>query len=266
MEQLARSLGARALAEGAAAFMRELSSPSGPAHLEMRTLGAFRLRRDGKTLGPADWADERARALLKRLASGTTWTPAALARSISPRGGAEELDQAVAAARLVLDPEGRFPADHFVVVGSDLVQLRHVDVDVDLFLDEARRGLVDNGAAELLRAAEARYGGDFLEEHPSEHWAVPTREEARSRYVEISRALAADAVRTQDLEAAARYCRRILERDPYDEQAHHVLVSSLDLQGRYPEARRCYSTYVQRLDELGLEAVPWDQITKAVPV
>ena len=68
--------------------------------------------------------------------------------------------------------------------------------------------------------------------------------------------------------AAARYSRRILERDPYDEGAHLTLVAALASSGREQEARSCYATYATRLDELGLEAVPWASVNQtgaAVP-
>ena len=264
VEHLARSLGARSLADQAAAMARRLDLSGTTSQVEIATLGGFRVRRNGTSVGLTDWPDESARGLLKRLAArrGAPWTRTALARSLG--GTVDDLDAAVRHARTVLDPDHQFPADQFVVDDGECVLLRNADVDVHLFLDEAVRGLEQAEGRELLRRAEARYGGDFLEEHPSEPWAFPLREEARTRYLEVSRALAADAVRTSDPESAARYSRRILERDPYDEQAHLALVASLDQQGRYPEARRCYSTYVQRLDELGLEAVPWGQATVSV--
>ncbi len=262
IEQLARSLGARALADEAAALSRELDRARGHGHLEIRTLGGFRLRRDGQLVGPSGWPDESARALLKRLAvrSRAPWSMSDLARSLAPGAAVEDVKKAVTEARLVLDLQQRFGEQHFVRVIGDLVELQNVDVDVHLFLDESARGLARSDR-DLLRSAEARYGGEVLEEHPGEQWVLALREEARGRYVEVSRALATEALHSGDPEAAGRYGRRILERDPYDEQAHVVLVAALHAQGRQPEARRSYTAYVQRLEELGLEAVPWGQVT-----
>ena len=267
VEQLARSLGARGLADQAAALARDLEQPGTAPQVEIVTLGGFRVRRNGVTLGLTDWPDESARAVLKRLAAhpGAPWARGALARSLAPGATADGLAAALEQARRALDPDGLLDHDHFIVDTADTVILRNVEVDVHLFLEESARGLEQEDGRELLRRAEGRYGGDFLEEHPSEPWAFPLREEARGRYVEVSRALAADALRSGDPESAARYSRRILERDPYDEQAHLALVASLEAQARHPEARRCYSNYVQRLDELGLEAVPWGQATVSVP-
>ncbi len=42
----------------------------------------------------------------------------------------------------------------------------------------------------LLRAAEAAYSGDFLEEDVYADWAAGMREEARALYVRVARVLA----------------------------------------------------------------------------
>ncbi|MCW2601077.1 MAG: transcriptional activator domain protein [Frankiales bacterium] len=261
VELLARSLGARGLAEQAAGLGGALDLESGAARVELATLGGFRVRRGGKALGIADWPDEAARSVLKRLAArpSLSWSRAAMSRSIWPAGAPDEaLEKAVSQARVALDPVGRLAEDFFVVLDAEVVALvpEHVEVDVHGFLAES--AALDDIAQ--LQRAESRYCGDFLEEHPGEPWADRLREEARSRYVQVARALAEDSARAGEHEAAARYSRRILERDPYDEGAHLALVAALTELGRPGEARRCYGLYVQRLEELGLEAVPWGQI------
>jgi DNA-binding SARP family transcriptional activator len=266
VEHLARSLGARGLADQAAQLGGALDLESGAARVEITTLGGFRVRRGGKALGIADWPDEVARAVLKRLAARPTlsWSRVAMARSIwSATACHEDLEKAVSHARTALDPAGRFADDFFITLDAESVALvpEHVDVDVHAFLRESAT-LTD---MVMLRRAEARYAGDFLEEHPGELWADRLREEARSRYVQVARALAADAARSGEHEAAARFSRRILERDPYDEAAHVALVAALTALGRHAEARRCYGTYVQRLEELGLEASPWGRPGTAAP-
>jgi ATP/maltotriose-dependent transcriptional regulator MalT/DNA-binding SARP family transcriptional activator len=258
VEELGRALGARSLVQQAARVAAELDLAGGDDRVEVVTLGGFRVRLRGRALGLADWPDESARDLLKRLTTrdGTPWPRAVLARTLGA-AAPEDLDAAVEQARQALDPDGRHAPDHYVAEDEGGLLLRNCEVDVHAFLREASEGLHRDDGVERLRRAEARYAGDYLEEHPGEPWALALREEARGRYVEVSRALAGAAIRSGDPEAAARYARRILERDPYDERAHLALVAALDALGRGAEARRCYSAYVQRLDELGLEAVPW---------
>ena len=105
-----------------------------------------------------------------------------------------------------------------------------------------------------MRRAETLYTGDFLEEDAYEEWALIAREEARAMYFEVLHALADAARVAQRPEDVARYARRLLERDPYDERAHLDLVVSLEQAGGHGEARRAYGTYCARMEEIGVES------------
>jgi DNA-binding SARP family transcriptional activator len=161
----------------------------------------------------------------------------------------------------VLDSERRFDADHFVVssAGAVSLDLDHVAVDLEAFLDEAAAGLAlhDEGRAgeahARLSAAEAAYAGDLLEEDLYEDWAVAAREQARDMYVRVARRLAADAQAAGDHGGAVRFLLRVLERDAYDEEAHLALVLALVDAGRHGEARRAFRVYRGRMDEVGVE-------------
>ena len=56
---------------------------------------------------------------------------------------------------------------------------------------------------------------------------------------------------------AVRHRLRILDVDPYDEDAHLDMIRSLTAQRRHGEARRAYRTYCTRLAELELEPAPF---------
>jgi len=83
---------------------------------------------------------------------------------------------------------------------------------------------------------------------------VALREQARAAYIRVTRALAAAAARHGDHQDAVALLLRVLERDPYDEQAHLGLVSALEAAGRHGEARRAYAVYSGRMAELGVKA------------
>jgi DNA-binding SARP family transcriptional activator len=182
-----------------------------------------------------------------------------------PEKLSNRLSVALSTVRGVLDPERHFQPEHYVpadgtTVALDLSNLR---VDVEGFLADANEGLSLRRAGRrreadaVLAAAEAEYTGDFLEENAYEDWAVPLREEARATYISVARALAEDALRSNDREAAIRLNLRILERDRYDEQAHLGLVSALLRAGSHGEARRAYLAYASRMEELVVEPAPF---------
>ncbi len=262
-----RALGVGARAAEAAGPLRSLTARNGPP-VALRSLGAFRVLRDGTTAPVTDWQSRKARDLLKMLLArrGRPTSREVLMDNLWPgedpgRLG-NRLSGLLSTVRSVLDPDHRFAAEHLVVSdrGSVWLELDHLDIDVLSFLEAASAGLSlrrdgSAGAADVLRAAEAAYTGDFLEDDPYEEWATPLREEARAAYTAVTHALATDAVRSGDHDMAVRYCLRILERDPYDEGAHLDLVRSLVSAGRHGEAHRHYQLYAARMHEIGVESV-----------
>lgn len=247
---------------------RRVPSPSesGPS-LTVQTLGRFRVLIDGVPVAASSWQSRKARDLLKILVArrGRPVPRDELMGSLWPDGEGEKvanrLSVALSTLRAVLDPAKRASSNSFLVSDREAcrLDLSHVAVDVERFLGEAHKGLAlarsgEPGATELLRIAESAYNGDFLEENPYEDWALGLREEARGVYLRTCRALAQEAQSRGDAADAARYVRRLLERDPYDEAAHLQLVQILLVAGQYGEAHRAYRTYSSRMTEVGVEA------------
>ena len=71
------------------------------------------------------------------------------------------------------------------------------------------------------------------------------------------RKLAELAQTSRDSAARSRYLLRLIERDPFDEQAHLDLVRLLGASGRHGEARRRYRLYCRRMEEIEVEAAPY---------
>ncbi len=269
-EALFRSLGARGRAAAAASRIDALDRAARPP-LRIGSLGRFRVVRDGEVVPATAWQSKKARDLLKILVArrGRPTTRETFFELLWPDEDPEPLGNrlsvAQATVRGVLDPDRRYPAEYFLVAdkSSLALDLEHVDLDIARFLDGAaaasralRAGDVVTAQREL-EAAEALYGGDFLEEDPYEDWAVATREEAQATYIGIARQLAASAAATGDADLATRYYLRILERDPYDESAHLGLVDALRAAGRHGEARRRYGFYAAKMEEIAVEAAPY---------
>jgi DNA-binding SARP family transcriptional activator len=173
------------------------------------------------------------------------------------------LSVALSTVRAVLDPERRFGPDQFVAADRHAVWIADLLVDVEDFLATAAAGLDTSARGDhdqafaLLTSAETAYAGDFLEEDRYEDWAVALREEARAAYLAVTRTLAGIAAEAGDHDLAVRYQLRLLERDPYDEEAHISLVVALAKAGRHGEARRRYRLYSERMAEIGVESAPF---------
>jgi hypothetical protein len=59
-----------------------------------------------------------------------------------------------------------------------------------------------------------------------------------------------------------RLLLRVLDRDAYDELAHLGVCRALLRGGRHGEARRRHRWYAERMDELGLPAVPLHELAR----
>jgi ATP/maltotriose-dependent transcriptional regulator MalT len=266
-----RTLGNRPGAARAAAIRDTISGARPAAHprLTIQTLGGFRVLRAGTPVPVTAWQSRKARDLVKILVT-QRGRPVSRERLISLLWPGEPADRvgnrlsvALSTARTVLRSH-RGSTEHCLLAEGDAVRLDTgiAAVDVLSFLDGADRGLHAwrndrPEALALLRSAEARYAGDFLEEDPYEDWATELREEARLTYVQVATVLAGHAAEIGEHIPASRYCLRILERDRYDEPAHLALVRALAAAGSHGEARRRYRTYVARMAEIDVEPRPF---------
>jgi ATP/maltotriose-dependent transcriptional regulator MalT len=269
-ERIFRSMGARGPMADAADIVEAITAAERPT-LRIQSLGRFRLVREGEPVPTTAWQSKKARDLLKILVArrGRATTRDAFFELLWPDDDPEPLGNrlsvALATVRGVLDPDKQFPPEYFVPAdkGSIALDLDHIELDVETFLEEAAaasrlsRAGDAAGARSRLEAAEALYGGDFLEEDPYEDWAVGLREEAQATYISIARSLAEASAADGDADGATRYYLRILERDAYDEGAHLGLVAALVAAGRHGEARRRYGFYAAKMEEIAIEAAPF---------
>ncbi|WP_163508424.1 BTAD domain-containing putative transcriptional regulator [Fodinicola acaciae] len=262
-----RQYGVHPAAEAAAGLLRFVPIPA-PNSLEVRTLGGFGLLRDGQLVGAEEWRSKKARDLFKLLvARRGRPTPRESLMDIlwpddDPTRCANRLSVALSTIRTVLDPDRRYPPDHFVGTDKYAIELRNLAVDVEVFLAIAAKAQTEYerrsaDAPRALALAEATYSGDFLEEDPYQDWAVPLREEAKARYLELVRLLAGLAENAGEYDRAARYRLRALERDTFDEEAHLGLIGALVAAGRHGEAKRRYEIYRGQMAEIGIEPAPF---------
>lgn len=214
--------------------------------VEITTLGRFDVRIAGESLPTSEWGSKRARTLLKRLVVARGWpvTRDELIETLWPDGGDPErlgarLSVQLSAVRRVL--RGGIVADRSTI----RLDLDHVDVDVERwFATTDDRTIVDG------------YGGELLPDDRYDDWSAPLRDDARNRFVAAAHRLA-DGLADED---AAALMRRVLVEDPYDEAAHRRLVSVLRSAGRLGDARTAYQAYVGSMDELGVDAIDWDDL------
>jgi DNA-binding SARP family transcriptional activator len=236
-------------------------------------LGSFRVIRDGVAVPRRDWQSRKARDLLKLLVARLgrpaprDWLLEALWPEQDPRRTRPRLSVALSTVRAVLDPVHHFGAEHYVWANRDAVAVdtQTLVVDLERFLARAEAALAParsepgQAAVAELEAAEASYGGDFLEDELYEDWTIVPREQAREMYIAVTRALIELAAARGDHGSVVHFALRLLERDPFDESAHLAVVAARTAERAHGEAQRAYDLYVARMDEIGVRPAPLPQ-------
>lgn len=236
------------------------------------TLGGFRVSRHGEPVDVATWGSRKARDLVKLLVArrGAPVLRDEVVEVLWPDDAdrsARRLSVLLSTVRHVLDPAKSHPPDHYVAADHDTMWLMrdHVDIDVEMFINEAaagRRRLAagdTDRAAQILTDAAGRYLGAFCADDPYVDWAAGLRELAKHTFVDTSFELARLADAAGEHSEAIRNWLRILDVDPYDEDSHLGMVASLLAQRRHGAARQAYRVYCSRLGELDLDAAPFPE-------
>lgn len=235
--------------------------PHGPA---IRTFGEFSVSAAGVD-EPVRWASKKARDTLKYL---VTRRGAAVSREvlidmlwpdIDPARGRSRLSVVLTMVRSALDPDRRWSTDHFLRADRDVVALRteRLDIDLDRFFDLAKRGLErlqadDPRATGILEQALALAHGDFLVEDSYADWPATTRADLATTVSSVLHALADQARRAGDRNTLVRRLSQLVDRHPYDEEAHRTLVAALTDMGRHADAKRQEAIHAARMARLHL--------------
>ncbi|MEE9132891.1 MAG: BTAD domain-containing putative transcriptional regulator [Gemmatimonadota bacterium] len=119
-----------------------------------------------------------------------------------------------------------------------------------------------------LEGAVGLYEGPFLDdlsvgEPEFDHWADRERAGLGRKFRRAALELASQAKAAGDVNAATVYCRRLVEADPLDDEAQHLLIECLYLRGDRLAALRQYDRYKEILAR-ELEVEPLDHTRELV--
>lgn len=233
------------------------------AKLEICSLGRGTVRTEGSVVADESFKTQKARWLLGHLAMAGAqgvseddlvecyWPDAGL-------GGRKSLNTAMSTLRKALGPRCATALHR----GGGFVRLRQ---DVSLWYDvDAFEGLLSQAAAQrkagdtvaatrLLAEAAALYEGPFLAGCYLD-WALRRRELYERKMTDALCELAAASLETGEAESALVHASRAAEIDPYQQDAHQLVMRAHARLGRPDRSIRHYERVSRLLlDELGVE-------------
>jgi DNA-binding SARP family transcriptional activator/tetratricopeptide (TPR) repeat protein len=211
-----------------------------PSPVDIRILGGFVVRVDGREVAAGNWPSLRSAQLVQRLSLAPQRrllrdeAIECLWPQLDPEAGAANLRKAAHHVRQALGFQ-----DALVLQGGQvlLCPSRDVCIDAARFEALARDALAGRDAA-ACRAAANLYGGDLLPQSQYEPWTAPERARFRARYIELLR--------------HAGDWQRLVEAEPTDEPACRELMRRELAAGNRAAALRWYARLRSALQqELG---------------
>lgn len=230
---------------------RAVKSPRSGA-VRIVTLGGFGVEIDGEPVPISEWGSRRSRQLCKRLVTARAWpvTRDEIIDILWP----DEMDMRRLGARLSVQLSGvRRVLGGGVIADRDAIRLDLDAVATDLetfFSAETDEEIVD------------AYTGEFLPEDRYEDWTAGIRDEARARFVTSARRIAERAF-DSDPATSVKLAHRLISVDPYDSDAHRLLVRAHLSAGEAREASRAHESWTVALEELGIDVPPFESVRES---
>ena len=241
---------------------------SRPSTLRIYTLSPFRILLGEELIMDEEVGDQRARLLLKYL---VTASQQPIQRSdpiymlwpdLEAEKGDRNLGELLNNIRALTGDAGQVQT--FVREQGSLLML---DFDADVWLDatefESQVGMAQDAqkagdidiALGLFLSGLALYKEDYLRENLFDDWPSERREKLRESWISSMFRVAAICAERCEFSDSVRFMKKILDIDPYRENAYQALMLYLSRGGRRGEAIQLYR-YAERLFAQHLSAQP----------
>ena len=258
------------LLQPAAPMPAQAISSSVAESIQAFVLGPFELRASGTRISDRGWRTSKAKELFALLlldrqrAVSRDELVAQLWPETDPASALSNFHFTLHALRKALASAGASEATSVVRTdtGYRLALPMSIHVDLEVFRRSLRRGREaqeagrSREAIQYLRAAVAVHRGEFLADLTAP-WIDRQREETDRQLVAAAKELATLELEWKEPKAAVRPLEKLLELEPYDEEAHRLLMRAHHESGDHALAVRHYQALEAMLHrDLGAEPEP----------
>jgi DNA-binding SARP family transcriptional activator len=241
-------------------------------HIELKLLGGFEVRVQGRLIAAPAWNHRHPRQLLQMLALQPRQrldrerALAALWPDSSEKAAANRLHHTLHALRSIFSAAGVNKSESVVGLQAGAIGLRSAHT-FELDLCEFRRCIVEargsaspSQARAWLRQALSVHGGEVLAGQAHEDWLAPCREQCHNELLWVLERLAAQERQAGETETALLLYQRLIDQEPANELAHRALMELYEASEHPERALRQYAACQRSLArELDVEPSPATQ-------
>jgi DNA-binding SARP family transcriptional activator len=241
-------------------------------HIELKLLGGFEVRVQGRLIAASAWNHRHPRQLLQMLALQPRQrldrerALVALWPDSGEKAAANRLHHTLHLLRATFAAAGVDKAEPVLELQAGAIGLGSAhtfELDLCAFrrcIAEARGSASPSQAQVWLRRALSLHGGELLAGQAHDDWLAPGRDECRNELQWLLERLAAQERQAGDTDAALLLYQRLIEHEPANELAHRALMELYDDGGHPERALQQYDACRHRLArDLDVEPSPATQ-------
>jgi len=240
-----------------------IATPINRCDVEVYSLGETKVAVNSHPISEAEWRSSRAKELFfyllchANLGQTKEQVTTALWPDLSPAKATSNFHINLYRARRAVSPgvfileQGRYRLNPDISIWSDVLEFER-------FLNQASN-LPDDSEEKIARLKQALdlYKGQFLVEFYSE-WTEELRRQLEDKYLKAMLSLAAIMEHRREFVTAMGLIEKLLDVDPYHEEAYCKLIKWQFAQGDKVAAEQTYRRYSNAVSaEMGLNAQHW---------
>jgi ATP/maltotriose-dependent transcriptional regulator MalT/DNA-binding SARP family transcriptional activator len=237
----------------------------GPPKLKIVLLGQFKLTIGDRELPLSKWKSSKALMIFKYLAANRSlgFIPReVLIEMLWPDENLQKtgsrFNMAMSALRRTLEPQlAAKSASAYIERKKDTYRLYPgpgISIDAEGFSDTIILAESNKNnprkALENCLLAESFYQGSFLEEDRYEEWCIQKREHFTAGYLNILNKIVTLYETQKDLENAILFTHKILDAEPFDENAYKKLMMFYAGSGSLSKTKQTYNNYEKMMEQM----------------
>ncbi len=147
------------------------------------------------------------------------------------------VDEQYQTDKYIIYEQGNYGLNWERTCWSDSLEFENNCKKGEMLLKEEKK---QEGLDKLIKALEI-YNGDYLENLTNFQWAITRRVKYRKMYLDVFNKSCKILNDMGEYQTIEKFCRQVIEIDPFEKRAHYILIKTMLKQGHENEASSHYN-------------------------